>query len=314
MNVGIRTIFTAITMLLCVTATAIAQLPSVTLRSDTNTVRIGDQFHLFLEATQAKGTTLNFPAVPDTFSMLEVLNRSTVDTLPSAHSDSVVRRQAFLVTSFDSGYHVILPFAFTLSKGVNAFDSLFTEPLLITVHSVPVDTTLHIREIKSQATVPYTWRDFLPWILGAVALALIIILVRKYLRKRKLKVAPEKPPIIRPAHEIALEALKELQASQLWQSGNHKGYHSALSDILRTFIENRWRVMAMEMTTDEILNNSLIRQLESLPVGRLKKVLELADRVKFAKWVPLAHENEESIRLAFEIVENFRETEKEAAK
>lgn len=308
MNVFSRTILMAITPLICITAASMAQLPTVTLRSDTNTIRIGDQFHLYLEATHPKETTLNFPALPDTFSNMEVLDRSTIDTLPSAHTDSVIRRQVFLVTSFDSGYHVILPFAFSF----NAYDTLFTEPLLIAVQSVQVDTTTHIRELKSQATVPYTWRDFLPWILGAIVLGLIIILVRKYLLKRKQKIIPEKPRIVRPAHEVAMEALKELQAAQLWQSGNHKGYHSALSDILRTFIENRWQVMAMEMTTDDILNNSLIHQLESLPVEQLKNTLELSDRVKFAKWVPIAHENEESLRLAFKFVENFTETEKES--
>lgn len=314
MSAGIRTITMAIILLQYISATSMAQQPTVTLRSDTNNIRIGDQFHLFLEATHAKGTIVHFPSVPDTFSMLEVLNRSTIDTLPSAHGDSVVRRQVFLATSFDSGYHVVLPFAFTYNNGANASDTLLTEPLLITVQSVSVDTTNQIRELKSQATVPYTWQDFTPWILGVIALAIIIILIRKYLRKRKQKIVPEKPAIIRPAHEIALEALKELQSAHLWQAGNHKGYHSALSDIIRTFIENRWRVMAMEMTTDEILNNTLIRQLESMPLSQLKHILELSDRVKFAKWVPIAHENEESIRLAFAFVENFSEADKEAIK
>lgn len=311
MILKLRIVSLTITILFCMSAIAIAQQSSVILRADTNAIRIGDQFHLFLEATHPKGTTVHFPAVPDTFSNLEILNRSAIDTLPSPHPESVLQRQVFLVTSFDSGYHVILPFQFTLGKKGDPVDSIATEPLLISVQSVAIDTNKVIKDIKGQAIVPYTWRDFLPWILGAIAVAVIVILLRKYLRKRKKGVVPEKPIIKRPAHEIALEALNELQAAKLWQAGNHKGYHSTLSDILRTFIENRWQVMAMEMTTDEILNSALILHLEASQVNQLKNILELSDRVKFAKWIPIAHENEESIRLAYAIVEKNREFAKE---
>lgn len=313
MKLGFRKALFMVTMQLCLSAIVLAQRPSVTLRADTNSIRIGDQFHLFLEATHPKGSTLHFPAVPDTFSNLEILNRSAIDTLPSPHPDSVIRRQVLLVTSFDSGYHVILPFQFTLSKEGTPVDSIPTEPLLISVQSVAVDTNKVIKDIKGQVIVSYTWRDFLPWILGAIAAAIIIILVRKYLRSRKPKLVPEKPVLKRPAHEIALEALNALQEAKLWQAGNHKGYHSALSDILRTFIENRWQVMAMEMTTDEILNNTFTRQLETSQLDQLRNILELSDRVKFAKWVPLAHENEESIRLAYAFVEKYMEIAKGTA-
>lgn len=271
--------------------------------ADTNKIKIGEQFHLFLEATHGINDKVTFPVLPDTFSLMEVVQRSDIDTV-SKTNDKITRRQTYLVTSFDSGYHVIPPFIFQSGQ----IDSLPTRPLLITVAGLTVDTTRAIKDLKGQIGVPYTWRDFLPWILGLLAVVLAIYLFRRYFQKRKSDTIIEKPAPSRPAHEIAIEALTELEAKKLWQNGNHKAYHSSISDIIRTFIEHRWKIHAMEMTTDEILRVQLIAGLERNTFEELKYLLELADQVKFAKLVPVVYENEQSIKNAFEFVNTCKES------
>ena len=78
---------------------------------------------------------------------------------------------------------------------------------------------------------------------------------------------------IRPAHEIALEELNKLDAEKIWQQGNFKSYHTSLTDIIRMFIEHRWQVNAMELTTDEILQHSFASQLNNSSREQLSIVL-----------------------------------------
>jgi acetolactate synthase small subunit len=93
-----------------------------------------------------------------------------------------------------------------------------------------------------------------------------------------------------------------LEDAKLWQQGNYKAYYTGLSDITRTFIQNRWSVAAMEMTTDEILRMQIIAAQSPDVLNQLKNMLELADLVKFAKAIPVLHENEQSIRSAVAFV------------
>lgn len=281
-----------------------AQEVQATISADTNAIVIGNQFRMTLEFKHPANVTAQWPIIPDTFSLMEIVTRSPVDTLVNASGNTITNSQHFVITSFDSGYHVIPPFSinYKLSGDTTTF-SAETEPLLITVSSIPVDTTRAIKDLKGQVHISFSWIEILPY-LGILLLAVLAgFLVYRYLETRKRKVAaPVIPTIKRPAHEIALEALKELDESKLWQQGNYKAYYTGLSDITRTFIENRWSVAAMEMTTDEILHLTIIANQIPENYSQVKYLLELADLVKFAKVIPVANDNEQSMRAAISFV------------
>ena len=108
---------------------------------------------------------------------------------------------------------------------------------------------------------------------------------------------------LKPISIEALENLRILKDEKLWQNGFEKEYHIRLSDIIRTYIEKRYGVTALEQTTDEIMRHT--RTLESIDEvlrNKLKQILMLSDMVKFAKELPLPNENEMSIDNAFEFV------------
>lgn len=291
-------------MLTGMTKRANGQEVTATLGSDTNAILIGDQFIMSLELTHPKGTTIPWIQIPDTFSNMEIVQRMPVDTISATGADKISRRQNFVVTSFDSGFHVIPPFSFNYTVGSDTtILHAETEPLLITVQTVPVDTTRAIRDIKGQVNIPFSWQDLLPYLFGLLLAGIIGFLVYYFLKKRKAKVIVDEIKIpARPPHEIALEALKALDESKLWQQGNFKGYHTGLTDIIRTFIENRWSVAAMEMTTDEILGLKIIADQPQEQVSGLRYLLELADLVKFAKATPIAHEHEQCMKNAVSFV------------
>ena len=100
-----------------------------------------------------------------------------------------------------------------------------------------------------------------------------------------------------PPYEEAMQALSELKGQSLWQNGQEKEYYSKITDILRHYINRRFGVEAMEMTTTQILdvlNHEDAKDAKS----ELKEILNAADFVKFAKFRPLADENEQVYRLA----------------
>lgn len=281
-----------------------AQEVTATLSADTNTILIGGQFNIILNITHPSAVKVEWPVLSDTFSLLEVVKRFPIDTVPGNGEGMIKREQKILLTSFDSGFHVIPPIVVQYKKsGDTATYTSETRPLLITVNTIPVDTTKAIKDIKEQVSVPYTWRDFLPYIIGLILIAVAGYLLYKYFKNRKkLPVERSVQIVKRPAHEIALEALKELEDRKLWQQGNIKAYYTGLSDITRLFIENRWLVNALEMTTAEIMQIRIINSQRSDIITKLKSMLELSDLVKFAKVIPAPTDNEESIRQVYDFI------------
>src|SRR5690606_17405540 len=125
-----------------------------------------------------------------------------------------------------------------------------------------------------------------------------------YLKKRQKTPVPtpvEPAPDI-PPHELALGKLTALRDQKLWQQGAVKPYHSELSDILRDFLQRRYRIPAMEQTTDEIFTALAATDLPDRQKARLRQVLTLADLVKFAREQPLHTDNEQSMAQAIEFV------------
>ncbi|MBK9196654.1 MAG: hypothetical protein IPO17_17060 [Flavobacteriales bacterium] len=96
-----------------------------------------------------------------------------------------------------------------------------------------------------------------------------------------------------PLHERVLLQLEALDRERVWQQGDHKSYQSRLTDLLRGYIEERYRVPALERTTDELLHELRVSPLSMEQQSLLANLLRLADMVKFAKALPSPQENEQ---------------------
>ena len=105
--------------------------------------------------------------------------------------------------------------------------------------------------------------------------------------------------------------MKSLLSKKFPQQGKVKEYYFELSNIARHYIENRFRLKAPEMTTEEFLfslRESAI--LSGTHKNLLKKFLNLCDIVKFAKYAP----NEEAIEKSFGAAKKFVDETKENEK
>ena len=291
-----------------------AQQPVATATLDTQEILIGDQLNLRLSFSGVPGARVAWPNLKDTLtSHVDILEKGGVDTLKNVSGMDSAYVQNLLLTSFDSGFYEIpsLAFPFMVEADTNLY-VIHTRPTYLMVHTVAVDTTKPIKPIKGIMKAPLTFRDLLPWlILGLLAL-LIIAFGIYYLikRKRKEPVFQFRPRIKLKPHEIALKALEQLRTKKLWQQGAVKQYYTELTDVIRDYLEARFAIPAMERTTFEILRD--LRDTAEADEGSmelLKKILELADMVKFAKWKPAPDENNGSLDEGIRFVEQTREKE-----
>ena len=138
---------------------------------------------------------------------------------------------------------------------------------------------------------------------------LVIGLIIWWLMRRgqKQSEAPIPPPVIRPAHEIALEQLSLLRHEELWQKGEIKSYQSRLTDIIREYIERRYNVLALESTTFEIIAFLKDKNISTELKTKLREMLEVADLVKFAKAKPPENIHEKLMDDAVNFVKTTRE-------
>lgn len=301
-----RLLMVCILLVLAATPEAHAQK----LTADTTGLTIGQQINLNLEITVEKGEKVEWPSLLDTLTKsVEIVRRSAIDSVVDAASGSIIYRQKLVITSFDTGFHVVPPILFRVLSPVSAdFTSKESAPLLLSVSGVSIDPEAEIKDLKPVLEAPYTLRDFLPWILLLLAIALLAVLGWFYYQSRKknkplIKLTLRQP---KPAHLIALEQLELLKTEQLWQKGQIKDYYSRLTDILRSYFELRFNVNAVEMTSDEIISSMKDELSDAQRLNDLKKILSLADMAKFAKARPMGADNELSHTLAVAIVNSTK--------
>ncbi|MFA6924082.1 MAG: hypothetical protein WC223_07485 [Bacteroidales bacterium] len=296
---------TLIILSILISSFSFSQEPAVNAKLEKSTITIGDQIKLNIQIKASENYVITFPIVGDTIiKKIDVIGKSKIDTVLSADKKIKTLTQSLYITSYDSGYWAIPPFEFTINlKNDTTKKKLLTEAMLLQVKTIPVDTTKAIKDIKPPFVAPITFRELLPYILsvlgGIIIIVLIIYIIIKIKRKEPI-LKFTKPKL--PPHEIALLELNKLRESKLWQQNMEKLYYVKLSDIMRIYIEGRFNVIAMEMTTDEILKRFEKIEITIEIKNKLKQILILSDFVKFAKLHPLPNENDISLNNAFDFV------------
>lgn len=301
--------FVAAVLLFPFISSALAQEISVELRPDSTHILIGD----FLRAT----LQVKFPAsekvillpVRDTLGEMDMVKASGVDTSKSA--ETITLTQTYTVSAYDSGNFRLGPQRIFFTGKDGETDTLLTDVVMISVSTVPVDTTRAIKPIKQPLQVPYTWQEFAPYILLALLLIAAMAILIYYIRKRRQRkpAVIERPKPKDPPHIWARKELKKLEDEKLWQRDEVKQYYSRLTDILRMYLEYRYSWFALESTTEQISEEIRMYNIPTEAANKLLAILKGGDMVKFARRLPLPDENDWAIKRAFEFVEMTEQKE-----
>ena len=261
---------------------------------DSNTILIGQQINFTI--TNKVTSTKIWPTYNEFLvEGIEIIKASKIDT-----TDGVIT-QEFVITAWDSGSYFIPPIAFS--------ENSKTEALLLNVQTIILAEDAELKDIKQPIEEPIGWSDIWPWLLGILILSLIIFILRKYVFNKNKPSIIIKPKVIIPADISALKELNALEKAKIWQEGNVKEYHSQLSEIIRRYTENRFQFIALELTTDEILQE-LKSILSDDQLNNLSTLLQRADLAKFAKSKPIDTENMESMVLAKGFVNTTKQTKR----
>ena len=179
--------------------------------------------------------------------------------------------------------------------------------------------TLEVQKLESKEPPP----DLLPpvempfplW--TAISIVLVILvsialgiayLIRWSRKKRTLPALPPKPAPILPEDLVALRALDELKALELWKKGLHKRHYFTLSEILKAYLSGRYEIDAIEATSTEILGFLKGAAMSGSDIPELKKLFDELDRVKFTDFIPHATEGEAILQSVYRFVENTKKT------
>jgi len=144
------------------------------------------------------------------------------------------------------------------------------------------------------------------WVAAATVFIVCVVLLMIWLgRKRALEA--ERVVVI-PAHEWARHELAALIAEDLLAKERVQEFYYRISDIVRGYVERRFRVSAPEMTTEEFLAAaSLDRRFGETNTRELERFLDACDLVKYAKQIPRAEESAHLVDAARTFVDRTRE-------
>ncbi len=304
-------------VLLTLISTALHAQPKAEATLEPTEIQIGEWARLKVEirhhaALNVFWPTLNGEIPVDSARSVEVLQTGKIDSL--LRGDSLVQTRVYSITAWDSGYYIIPPltFSYQLSKD-DSLKQVATYPVLLTTTLMPVDTTQAIKPLKDPMDMPFQISEIKNLLIGIAVGVVLLALLLWFILTRKRKPAPvfSRPVPTIPAHEIALQRLKELERKKYWQVGEAKRHHSGITDTLREYMENRYGFYAQESTTEEIVEHIARLPLSNTQREDIGWIFRLADQVKFAKVEAYPDEHVNSLKKAIDFVTQTQQIEKE---
>ena len=223
----------------------------------------------------------------------------------------VEMKRALIIQAFDSGVYTIPPFLL-----VSGPDTLRSQPITLKVNPVDVSHMSDVNPIAGAMDFESRWYDFLPdwltdywkWIVSALVLMIAgICAYLIFVKKVEVPLVPKKKPV--PPYQLAMQRFQTLREENLWQNGQEKEYYTRLIDILRDYLAGRFGINAMEMTSRQITHVLSENETTRMPNQRMKRILEIADFVKFAKVRPLPDDNARALAEAVQFVEETKPVE-----
>lgn len=319
---GKRRVFFSLVISILTIHTIVASNLSITAKLDSVNLLMGKTMNLHLEIVENQGEkgklsifreiekARGYAAVCG--DSVELKSNYSIDTVELG-SGKIQLNYTIPVQAFDSGTYTLPRFVYYAGR-----DSAVSNSLTFNVYPVEVKPD---EEIVGFANVVgpdgKKFYDWIPdWLLDFWWIWLIIFLaicaflwgMRNYKKKGIPFISPK---ILPKPWEVALGSLQRLKSRKLWEQGMEKEYFTELTDILRSYLFDRFGINAMEMTTRQIMDKIYSSDLRDKR-DYVRQILNVADFVKFAKVRPLPADNIAAFENAQRFVEETIPVEKPA--
>jgi hypothetical protein len=285
---------------LCCARTSFSQEVTAKASADKPQYLVGDYINYTISVYCPKGFKIYPPAlIPDSLQNISIIQKGKPE---EEEKDGRVEVSfKYILSGYDSAEVTIPPIAVPYQAAQDSTtQTASTNTVSFVVQTLKVNPQAEIMDVKPPMKILLNWKLIIFWTL--VALFVVGVPGYSYLLRRKARVKPIPSEKILPPHAIALNALHDLEKQKLWQKGMIKEYHSAITEIVRRYFEQRFNMPAMELPTSEAMK-LLGENREGEPIlGTTYDFLSNADLVKFAKFTPLDSVNEEMMKQAYEIV------------
>lgn len=263
-----------------------AENKGVKLYSNVTSAKIGDMLNITIEAyynNPDKAQNVSFELDEDiAFNDIEILNKKN----PVIREKNGVKTTVwqFEAMCFSLGEKEIGPANVTLRIN-NKEEILTSNKIKINIESVLSEKDKEIKDIKDNLQVQFPWYYYVS-LVAVVALIFIIIALIIYLLFRYFSKKTTNNQIIKTPEEIVEDKLNMLRASSLLRDGKVRQYYQELSDILRAYLDGRYKIQAPDMTTSELYKILRGSDFSQETVTAMKSLLGKCDMVKFAKFIP----------------------------
>jgi len=283
------------------TAPTVASPLEIHAQAEPAKVTIGTRFRYTLEIAAPPDVEVVLSQPTERIGDFEIVDFGDQPTVKRDGKTIVTRW--FTLVGFDVGDHVLESPPVHYRRGGEGLIEAPGQTITVTAESLlaKAGKAADIRDIKGPEEFPVDWRPY--YFVGgtlAALLGLALLLYRVLNRERRAQ--PTQPP--KPAHVIAFEELDRLRRRGLIEQGAFKEFYSALSNIVRAYVEQRFAVRAPEMTTEEFLLSSARNgRLQSGHRALLGEFLTESDLVKFARHVPTVADSERAFAAARRFVD-----------
>lgn len=287
----------------------------VTAKMDSTVVLMGKQTSISLETMlpEASVAKMHIDLPSDTLVKdVEIVEMRRVDSLTSNGITKL--RHEIVIQSFDSGLYALPPIAVVVGGDTN-----LTNHLILKVIPVKVDSLQgKIHDYEGVADPGRNFLDFIPQsiyqyllfsLIAAIIIAATIYVYLRYIKDKK-KLSKE-TVILQPPYDEAIKALEILKSEKLCERGQEKEFYTRLTDILRRYLDRRFDIKAMEMTSTEILEALKSDKCTAYTQKQMSEILSMADFVKFAKVRPLPQDNQTTFANAMNFIEATKPIEED---
>jgi hypothetical protein len=270
-------------------------------RVDRAVASVGDKIVFTVQAIVNEGVEVTLPYDLHPLEGLEVKGVQSLERKQIAPKQFLYRRQ-WVLSPGRVGAYILEPLEVSYVQR-NEIKAVKTPGIYIDVRSVLQEGDLEgdIKDIKG----PVGLTSF-AWIIVAIAAGVILVGLFSYYGAKAWRYRRRTIPIV-PPHEWALAEIQRLLSSGLLKPDTYKAFAARSSDILRTYVEKRFAIMAPERTTEEFIGE-IGGRTDILPEQHdlLKKFLGFCDMVKFARYGAVESEMTEGVDTVRRFVEQTK--------